>query len=158
MRMFIANLLLAFVWVLMIAEFSFAGLIVGFFFGYLLLWFAQSLIGGSSYFGKTRQIARFLLFFIKELIRANLRVAWHVVTPSSFFKPGIIALPLEPQSDFEATLLSNVLTLTPGSFSVDLSSDRRVLYVHVMDVEDADEMRQQLKEEYEKPLLEVLRS
>lgn len=158
MRTFVANLLLAFGWVLMIAEFSLAGLIVGFLFGYILLWFVQPLSGGSSYFGKTRQIVKFLLFFIKEVVRANLRVAWHVVTPSSFFKPGIIALPLEPQSDFEATLLSNVLTLTPGSFSVDLSTDRRVLYVHVMDVDDAEQTRQQLKEEYEKPLLEVLRS
>lgn len=158
MRMFLANLLLAFGWAMMIAELSLGGLMVGFFFGYILLWFGQPLIGGSSYFDKMRQIATFLLFFIKEIVRANLRVAWHVVTPSSFFKPGIIALPLEPQSDFEATLLSNVLTLTPGSFSVDLSSDRRVLYVHVMDVDDADRTRQQLKEEYEKPLLEVLRS
>lgn len=157
MRLFLANLLLAFAWALMIGEFSFSGLLAGFVFGYLLLWFVQPLIGGSSYFHKTRQIGRFSLFFMKELVRANLRVAWHVVTPSSFFKPGIIALPLEPQSDFEATLLANVLTLTPGSFSVDLSSDRRVLYVHVMDVEDAEQMRQQLKEEYEKPLLEVLR-
>lgn len=158
MRMFAANLMLAFVWVLMIAEFSFGGLIAGLFFGYILLWFGQPLIGGSNYFDKTRQVAKFLLFFTKEVVRANLRVAWHVVTPSSFFKPGIIALPLEPQTDFEATLLSNVVTLTPGSFSVDLSSDRRVLYVHVMDVDDADEMRQQLKDQYEKPLLEVLRS
>lgn len=157
MRLFFANLLLAFAWALMIGEFSFSGLLVGFLFGYLLLWFVQPLVGGSSYIGKTRQIGRFALFFVKELVRANLRVAWHVVTPSSFFKPGIIALPLEPQTDFEATLLANVLTLTPGSFSVDLSSDRRVLYVHVMDVEDADQTRQQLKEQYEKPLLEVLR-
>lgn len=158
MRLFLANLLLAFAWALMIAEFSLPGLIVGFFFGYILLWFVQPLMGGSSYFDKTRQITKFLLFFIKEVVRANLRVAWHVVTPSSFFKPGIIALPLEPQSDFEATLLANVLTLTPGSFSVDLSTDRRVLYVHVMDVEDAEQTRGQLKEQYEKPLLEVLRS
>ena len=158
MRMFVGNLLLAFAWALMLAEFSVTSLMIGFIFGYLLLWAIQPLVGGSSYFGKTRQIARFSLFFLKEIIRANLRVAWHVVTPSSFFKPGIIAMPLEPQSDIEATLLANVITLTPGSFSVDLSTDRRVLYVHVMDVEDADEARWQLKAQYETPLLEILRS
>ncbi len=158
MRLFIGNVMLTFAWTLMIGEFSLSSLVVGFFFGYLLLWFIQPLIGGSGYFGKVRQVTRFGLFFISEMVRANLRVAWHVVTPSSFFKPGIIAMPLEPQSDFEATLLSNVLTLTPGSFAVDLSDDRRVLYVHVMDVDDPDQMRRQLKEQYEKPLLEVLRS
>jgi multicomponent Na+:H+ antiporter subunit E len=158
MRIFIANLLLAFAWALMIAEFTMTSLIVGFAFGYVLLWFVQPLIGGSRYFDKVRLTVVFSLFFTKELIRANLRVAWHVITPSSFFKPGIIAVPLEEQSDIEATLLANVVTLTPGSFSVDLSSDRRVLYVHVMDVdEDPDRTRMELKEQYEKPLLEVLR-
>lgn len=157
MKIFIANLALALVWALMTAGFSFGDLAVGFAFGYVLLWFLQPLIGGSSYFGKMRQLTVFLAFFFKELIHANLRVAWHVITPSSFFKPGIIAVPLEEQSDLEATLLANVLTLTPGSFSVDLSSDRRVLYVHVMDVDDADRVRKELKDQYEKPLLEVLR-
>ncbi|WP_164104077.1 Na+/H+ antiporter subunit E [Candidatus Laterigemmans baculatus] len=152
------NLLLAFVWSLMIAEFSVASLIMGFAFGFLLLWLFQPLVGGSSYFGKVRQIVRFSLFLAKEIVRANLHVAWHVITPSSFFKPGIIAVPLEPQTDFEATLLANILTLTPGSFSVDISTDRRVLYVHVMDVENAERTRWELKEQYETPLLEILRS
>lgn len=158
MRIFLGNLILAFAWSLMIAEFSVASLMIGFVFGYLLLWLIQPLVGGSNYFGKVRQIIRFSLFLMKEIVRANLHVAWHVVTPSSFFKPGIIAVPLEPQSDFEATLLANILTLTPGSFSVDISTDRRVLYVHVMDVESSERTRWQLKEQYETPLLEILRS
>lgn len=157
MRMFVANLLLAIIWSLMMENFTVQRIAVGFVFGYALLWFLQPLIGRSVYFGKMVQIARFLIFFVKELIVANLRVAWHVVTPSSFFKPGIIAVPLEEMSDLEATLLANVLTLTPGSFAVDLSSDRSVLYVHVMDVDDLETAKRQIKEQYEKPLLEVLR-
>lgn len=157
MKTFVANLILALIWTLMQEEFTLGNLAIGFVFGYALLWYLQPLIGRSMYYTKVVQATRFLAFFIKELIMANLRVAWHVVTPSSFFKPGIIAVPLEPQSDFEVTLLANILTLTPGSFSVDISSDRRVLFVHVMDIEDADRTRQKLKDQYEKPLLEVLR-
>lgn len=157
MSMFVANLALALVWALLMEKLTVPQMGVGFLFGYALLWFLQPVIGRSPYFDKVVRIVRFLVFFVKEMILANLRVAWHVVTPSSFFKPGIIAVPLEPQTDLEATLLANVITLTPGSFSVDLSSDRKVLYVHVMDVEDADQARQQLKDQYERPLLEVLR-
>ena len=157
MKMFIVNLLLALIWGLMTEGFTLGQLLEGLVLGYLLLLFLQPLIGESAYFRKVRQVFAFLLFFIKELIVANLRIAWHVITPSSFFKPGIIAVPLEEMSDVEATLLANTLTLTPGSFSVDISSDRRVLYVHVMDVDDADRVRQELKDQYEKPLLEVLR-
>ncbi len=157
MKMFTANLLLALIWSLMMETFTVQRIAVGFVFAYVLLWFLQPLIGRSVYFGKMFQIAFFLIFFVKELILANLRVAWHVVTPSSFFKPGIIAVPLEKQTDLEATLLANVLTLTPGSFAVDLSSDRRVLYVHVMDLDDVEATKQKIKQQYEKPLLEVLR-
>ena len=157
MKMFVANVFLALVWSLMNERFTLPDLTIGFIFGYVLLWFLQPLIGKSVYFIKVVQIVRFLSFFIKELIVANLRVAWHVITPSSFFKPGIVAVPLEEMSDLEATLLANILTLTPGSFSVDLSTDRKVLYVHVMDVHDAEEVKRDIKENYEKSLLEVLR-
>lgn len=157
MNMFVANLLLALTWTLMQEEFTLTNLVIGFAFSYLLLWYLQPLIGRSVYFSKVFQSLRFLAFFVKELLVANLRVAWHVVTPSSFFKPGIVAVPLERQSDLEATMLANIITLTPGSFSVDLSSDRKVLFVHVMDIDDPDLTRQELKAQYEKPLLEVMR-
>jgi multicomponent Na+:H+ antiporter subunit E len=157
MRMFVANLFLALVWAMITEGFTLGQLAVGFVFSYVLLLFLNPLVGGSVYFLKVRQVLSFGVFFIKELIIANLRVAYHVITPSSFFKPAVIAVPLEPMTDLEATLLANVLTLTPGSFSVDLSSDRRVLYVHVMDAEDPDAVRKEIKDQYEKPLLEVLR-
>lgn len=157
MRMFIANLFLALVWALMTEGFTLGQLFQGFVLGYLLLLFLQPLIGRSRYFEKMKQVAMFGSFFLKELVIANLRIAYHVITPSSFFKPAVIAVPLEDMTDLEATLLANVLTLTPGSFSVDLSSDRKVLYVHVMDADDPDRVRQEIKDQYEKGLLEVLR-
>jgi multicomponent Na+:H+ antiporter subunit E len=157
MKMFIANLFLALVWALMTEGFTLGQLLQGFVLGYLLLLFLQPLIGRSRYFEKVKQVAMFSSFFLKELIIANLRIAYHVITPSSFFKPAVIAVPLEEMTDLEATLLANVLTLTPGSFSVDLSSDRKVLYVHVMDADDPDRVRQEIKDQYEKGLLEVLR-
>lgn len=157
MRMFVANLFLALVWAMITEGFTLGQLGIGFVGSYFLLWFLQPLVGGSVYFLKVWQVVSFLMFFIKELIVANLRIAYHIITPSSFFKPAVIAVPLEKMTDLEATLLANVLTLTPGSFSVDLSSDRRVLYVHVMDAHDPDAVRQEIKDQYEKPLLEVLR-
>lgn len=157
MKVFIANLFLALIWAMMTTGFTLGQLVVGFIFSYFLLWFLRPLVGGSVYFQKVRQVLTFGAFFIKELIVANLRVAYHVITPKSFFKPGVIAVPLEEMSDLEAALLANIITLTPGSFSVDISSDRKVLYVHVMDVDDADRVRQEIKDQYEKPVLEVLR-
>jgi multicomponent Na+:H+ antiporter subunit E len=60
-------------------------------------------------------------------------------------------------SDNEITMLSNLLTLTPGTLSLDVSADRKVLYVHAMYIDDVDEVRRKIKEGFERRILEVLR-
>ena len=97
------------------------------------------------------------LFFVRELILANLRVAYDVVTPRHRMRPGIIAVPLDARTDVEITVLSNLITLTPGSLSIDVSADRRFLYVHMMYIDDAEAARRQIKEGFERRVLRVLR-
>lgn len=97
------------------------------------------------------------LFFVWELILANLRVAHDVITPRHYMRPGILAVPLDAQTDLEITMLSNLITLTPGTLSLDISIDRRVLYIHAMYIDDVDEVRQKIKDGYERRILEVLR-
>src|SRR5690606_6904510 len=76
-------------------------------------------------------VAAFVLYFLKEVVVANLRVAWEVITiHRHMMHPGIAAIPLEARTDIEIALLANLITLTPGTLSVDVSSDRKVLYVH----------------------------
>ena len=103
------------------------------------------------------RLVRFALFFVWELVLANLRVAHDVITPRLYARPAIIALPLDARTDLEITLLANLISLTPGSLSLDVSPDRRTLYVHVLFGEDPDEVRHQLKTTFERPLLELMR-
>jgi len=84
-------------------------------------------------------------------------VARDVVTPQHTARPGIIALPLDARSDFEISTLASVISLTPGTLSLDVSSDRATLYVHCMFVDDPDEMKRSIKNGLERKLLEVLR-
>jgi multicomponent Na+:H+ antiporter subunit E len=157
MKMFVVNLLLAVVWSLMIEDLTIATLFVGFVCGFVLLWFLRPLLGETVYFQKVPQVIRFMGFLVKELVVANLKLAWHIITPRNTFRPGVIAIELDPMTDLEAALLANFVTITPMSFSVDLSSDRKVLYVHMMDIKDVAEAKRSIKEQYEKLLLEVLR-
>ena len=76
----------------------------------------------------------FALFFARELLLANLRVAWLVLRPRGRLRPAIVALPLDVQSDLAIQLLAATITLTPGTLSLDVASDRRTLYVHVVDL------------------------
>jgi multicomponent Na+:H+ antiporter subunit E len=69
--------------------------------------------------------------------------------------PAIIAVPLDVKTDMEITLLANVITLTPGTLSLDVSNDKKVLYVHAAYVEDREEFVQDLKNGFEKKLMEI---
>jgi multicomponent Na+:H+ antiporter subunit E len=134
-----------------------ANLILGFALGYVALWWLRPLLGPTQYFRKIPDSIRFTLFFLRELIHSNLRVAWDVISPKSQRKPGIVAIPLDASSDIEITFLANLITLTPGTLSLDVSDDRSVLYVHGMFVEDPQLMREQIKNGFERRVLELLR-
>jgi multicomponent Na+:H+ antiporter subunit E len=103
------------------------------------------------------KLVEFLLFMLWEIFYANLRVARDVITPGNYMRPGIVALPLDAKTDGEITLLANLLSLTPGTISLDLSKDRKELYVHVMFLHDVDEVKEQIKSGFERRLLELLR-
>jgi len=154
---FLANLLLALVWAAMTGGFSLANLGLGFVLGYVALYLAHQVVGESAYFRRIGRVARFVGFYVVEIFKANLRVALDVVTPRHRSRPGIVAVPLEARTDAEITLLANLLTMTPGSLSIDISEDRRVLYVHAMFVDDADAFRQRIKDDFERRVLEMLR-
>ena len=81
------------------------------------------------------------------------------LAPASYVCPGVVAIPLDARTDAEIALLANLITLTPGSVSLDLSEDRRVLYVHAMYIDggDVEAYRRSVKEGLERRVLELLR-
>lgn len=157
MNQLLLNILLAIAWVLLVGEVEFESFVEGMIIGYLILWISRSALGGTKYFRKIPVTIMFIFYFIKELIIANLKVAFDVITPKDYMKPAIVAVPLDVKSDLEITLFANLLTLTPGTLSLDVSTDKSVLYVHALYVKDADSFRDELKNGLEKRLLEVLR-
>jgi multicomponent Na+:H+ antiporter subunit E len=154
--MFLLNVLLALAWVALTEQFTPVNFAIGFGLGYLMLWLAQRTTGALNYFVKVPQVIRLALFFLWELILANLRAAFSVLAPRNRLRPGVIAVPIDVRSDAEATLLANLLTLTPGTLSLDVSADRKILYLHAMHVDDADRFRREIKEGFERRLREVL--
>lgn len=100
---------------------------------------------------------RLTLLFIYELIVSSVQVAWDVVTPKHLSRPGIIAVPLDARTDVEITVFANLICLTPGSLSLDVTADRRILYVHAMFIDDPAAVRAALKATFERRVLEALR-
>ncbi len=157
MSAFLWNLLLAVIWVAWTEQFTSGNLMIGFGLGYLILALAQLIVGKSNYVSKVRKVFGFALFFLWELILANLRVAYDVVTPTHHMRPGVIAIPLDAQTDAEITALANFITLTPGTLSLDVSEDRKVLYIHAMYIHDREALRREIKSGLERRVLEVMR-
>jgi multicomponent Na+:H+ antiporter subunit E len=157
MNLVLWNLLLALAWAALSGEFTLLNLGLGFAIGFAILLFVGPALGSSHYFSKASRVVSFLGFFVRELMLSNLRVAYDVITPKHHMKPGIVAVPLDARTDTEIAMLANLITLTPGTLSLDLSSDRTVLYVHAMYLTDPDELRREIKEGFERRVLEVLR-
>lgn len=151
------NLLLAIAWVFLTGKLEFVNLVEGFILGYIILWISRSALGGTKYFQRIPKAISFIFYFLKELIMANLRVAFDIITPKDYMKPAIIAVPLDAKTDLEITLLANFISLTPGTLSLDVSHDKKFLYLHALYVEDVDEFRSEIKNGIERRLLEVIR-
>lgn len=158
MTTFLWNLLLAFVWAFATGELTAPNLLIGMVLGYCVLFFTIRSSESRAYFVRVWRVVKFVVFYIGQLIMSNLRVAYDVVTPHNHMRPGVIAVPLTVETDAEIVLLANLITLTPGTLSLDLSPDRKTLYVHVMYIDVDDEhARRQIKEGLETRVLELLR-
>ena len=157
MRLFIFNSFLALVWVALTGVFTPLNFAAGFILGFIMLSIAQGVFGTSNYALRGYKAVAFVFYFLWELLKANMRVAMDIVTPKNYMMPGLIRIPLEARTDIEISLLANIISLTPGSLCVDVSDDKKTMYVHAMYVEDADDFRREIKEGFERRLLEVLR-
>ena len=156
MNVFALNTVLALGWAALVGSFSLPSLLVGFGIGYLTLWVARPLFGETKYFERVWRLLRLAVFFVYELFVSSLRVVWDVITPTHLSRPGIIAMPLDVKGDGEVLLVVSLISLTPGSLSLDVSPDRKTLYVHAMFVDDPDALRGQLKQGLERRVIEAL--
>ena len=151
------NLALAFLWAAVLGEFTLGNLAAGFAIGFVILAIASELFGSSGYFLRTLRLIEFIGFFFGQLLLSSVRVTLDVLTPRHLAQPGIVAIPLDAKTDGEITLLANLVSLTPGSLSLDVSGDRKTLFVHVMFLDDVEEVRREVKEGFERRVLELLR-
>jgi multicomponent Na+:H+ antiporter subunit E len=111
----------------------------------------------QRYFYRVPKIISFFFFFLYELIKANVQVAYDVITPKYFFKPGIVRYPVNTTTDFEINILATFISLTPGTLIIDISDDKKAIYIHVMYLKDEEQFIRTLKTGVERKLLEILR-
>jgi multicomponent Na+:H+ antiporter subunit E len=115
-------------------------------------------IGTIGYVRRVRRLASLALLFLYELVMSAVRVFKLVLTPDlSKLQPGFVAFPLTVDRDFEIALLANLITLTPGTLSVDVSDNRRTLYIHAIHVPDPEAMKADIATGFERKIMEAFR-
>jgi multicomponent Na+:H+ antiporter subunit E len=151
-------MLLAIAWAALQGEFSLRTLLTGQILGYVILvgLVRGGVLQSSPYIGRVHQVLRLAAYFIRELVKANLRLALDVATPRFHMRPGIIAVPLDATKDGQILLLSMLINPAPGGGALDVSPDKKTLYVHVMYMDSPDAAREDIKQGFERRVLGVL--
>jgi len=159
MNFALVSVLLALIWAVITADTSILNILLGWSIGLVALWFVRKDIANPVLFDKARRIVSLTMLFFYELALSAIRVAFLVLTPNlkAQLKPAIIAFPLTAKSDQEITLLANLITLTPGTLSVDVSKDRQFIFVHVLSITEKSEVINSIAQGFEDKIIEVFR-
>ncbi|MBL1407759.1 Na+/H+ antiporter subunit E [Sphingobacterium faecale] len=156
-KQFLMNLLLSFIWVALTGSMYYTNFLFGFLLGFAILWIMSRNDGDRRYFYKVPRIVSFVFYFLFQMIKANIQVAYDVMTPRYFMRPGVVRYPMNARTEMEINLLSMMISLTPGTLILDISEDRKTLYIHVMYLDDPKKFVQETKTGLERRLLEALR-
>lgn len=157
MNLFSVNLLLAGVWATLAGVFTLGSLLTGFVLGFCALWVLRPLMDAPrGYFLRVLYWIRLIVLFHYELVLSSLIVLWDVVTPTHRSRPAIIDMPLDVRSDAGILLVTNLISLTPGTLVLDVAPDRSALRVHAMFGEDPDAVCRTLKDGMERWVRDAL--
>ena len=155
---FLATILALF-WAIATGNFTLPNLVFGAIVGGLGLLLVRDRVESPRLFNKVRRLLALILLFVYELFLSAIRVAVLVLKPGmrKDLKPAIIAFPLTVKSNAEITLLANLITLTPGTLSVDVSEDGKVLYVHALNCSDKEGLIRDIARGFETKVAEAFK-
>jgi len=129
----------------------------GFALGFVILYLTVRGADNRKYFYRVPKTLRFILHYLYEMLKANVQVAVSISKKKLDVAPAIIKYPLEAKTDFEITMLSNFISLTPGTLVMDVSDDKKVMYIHTLYYKDKESFVNYIRQHLEKRLLEVIR-
>ena len=148
------TLMLVIVWLLLNGA-SWGQLVLGLILGWLIPLLTYPYVRGHASIRKPLALMVYMVRLVFDIVVANLDVARRVLMPNRHLKPGWIAYPLNMSEPFPAALLASSVSLTPGTVSVEFSADNKVLYIHVLHLDDEKALCEFIGQRYEQPLKEI---
>jgi len=151
----ILSLILTIVWLLLNNDLSFGHIVLGGILGTAVPFFTSRFWPEKVCIRKPLALLNFVLKVMWDIVVANVVVAKLILGPNSRLNPGFLVIELDIKNSLGISILANTISLTPGTVSCDLSLDRKRLLVHALNVDSIEDSIKEIKERYEKPLMEV---
>jgi multicomponent Na+:H+ antiporter subunit E len=153
--LFLLNIILALTWAALQGQLDVANFVIGFLVSAGLIYLFRKMFFASLYFHKVALVGKLLLIFTWELIKSNIAVLKVVMSPSIRVDSGVIAVPTELTDELALISLANMITLTPGTLTLDISPDRRYLFVHTLNLDDPEAVKRDIQTSFERYLREL---
>jgi len=150
------TVLLTLIWLMLVNRFTWNSLFFGFFLGLLIPFFIQPYWPNVSRLRNPRMIIEYVTIVMYDIVVANITVAYLILFKrNDELQPAWVRVPLDLKRPEAISALAGTITLTPGTVSCDLSSEGHSLLVHCLNAPDPGEVRDQIKDRYERRLVEI---
>lgn len=150
------TLLLTVTWLLLVNGWSLNSLLFGLGLGILIPFFTQVYWPNRPRLSRPLKVIEYVLVVLADIVQANIIVARIVLfKPNAERQPNWITIPLDLKTPEAITALAGTITMTPGTLSADVSDEGHTLLVHCLDAPNPDAVRDEIKDRYERRLMEI---
>lgn len=155
MAQFFTNITIALTWMFLQDRLTVNHFALGYLIGLAIVFVGSRRTGVTFYLKRPIAAVKLFVVFLYVLVTSCVRVSYVILHPTLQVTPGIVAIPLDVKTDAQITLFASLITVPPGTLSVDVSPDREYLYVHVLELNDPQVAINSLKRTLEYRILEV---
>lgn len=142
-------------WLVIASSYTLNSLLVGLFLGLVLPYALRAFLEDVPRIRRPLLALRLFLRVCGDIVVANWQVARQVLGPIDRLEPAFMTVPIEIQDPFIATLLGSIISLTPGTVSIEIDTQAGTLFVHALSVADEEAAITTIKTRYEAPLREI---
>ncbi len=152
----VLTVLLTLVWLLLVNRFSLNSLLFGFLLGIIIPFITSPFWPDRPTLRNPAMMIEYTLVVLYDIVVANIVVARLILFKSNAdLQPAWVCIPLDLRTPEAITVLAATITLTPGTVSADTSDHGHSLLVHCLDAPDPDAIRDEIKDRYERRLMEI---
>ncbi|ENJ4191224.1 Na+/H+ antiporter subunit E [Staphylococcus pseudintermedius] len=151
----VINLFLAIFWLFVSDSYTMNAFVLGYLFALLLVFLMRKLLPGRFYVITLYKVIKLVFVFLLELIKANIDVLRIILQPRIKNESAFFVYETDLEHPWQVALLSNLITLTPGTVVIGVNDDMKRLYIHFLNFSTKEEEVAGIKGSLEKAVREV---